>query len=146
MVKKRASQSLINIDETLKKDFTSIFVSDNDNFDTMFLQNSKKDMINYVPYCDDETNIYHKAKRKQFIDKMNKWLNEPVMYESSFEKNECVSYDEMQEDINASIKKKDSIKNIMNQVVNIIEDSGFTLHDMNQFKEDLTYFFYRASD
>ena len=34
----------------------------------------------------------------------------------------------------------------MNQVVNIIEDSGFTLHDMNQFKEDLTYFFYRASD
>ena len=146
MVKKRVSQSLINIEETLKKDFTSIFVSDNDNFDTMFLQNSKKDMINYVPYCDDETNIYHKSKRKQFIDKMNKWLNEPVMYESSFEKNDCINYDEMQEDINTSIKKKNAIKTIMNQVVNIVEESGFTLHDMNQFKEDLTYFFYRASD
>ena len=42
---KKEYHNLLNIDETLKKDFTSIFVSDNDNFDTMFLQNSKKDMM-----------------------------------------------------------------------------------------------------
>ena len=159
MVKHKTYKRRMNVQEALNKDFDSFFVSDDVTFDTMSINSSNERKIHYVSQCQDDTNIYHKSKRKIFIEQMNKWLKEAILYDDyvsnnieeddiidTGDKHRDIPYDEIKEYEKLSLKKKDVLSDITKEIVDIVENAGFTLHDLNKFKEDLTYFFYRVSD
>lgn len=106
------------------------------------------------PYSDDP--IYYKAQRRNYIENVNEWLDEPLDRQTEYDKRyNLVTKDEYCKNIiyetnqktiiNDAVKHKRIIKQMFDRMNTIIQQSGFEINDNKQFKEDFIHFMYTLS-
>ena len=94
--------------------------------------------------------IYLNAQKKQYYDEVNRWLSQDVLnnllykwdndYLCSMEEHDELQYRVPQ------TTNRDIVKELYNDVTTLLYSSGYTIDNINVFKDDLMYFIYRLSD
>jgi hypothetical protein len=100
-----------------------------------------KPHLTYIGPIDDEDNLLLRCHRKNYVREINKWLNNNLI-NSDYYKIE----DNKQFVKNNNLKIKDVCKVIYDDILKVVEESGFEIFDLNQFKEDLIHYIYILSD
>lgn len=103
------------------------------------------------------------ALRQTYCDNISKWLERPLVndiecngydqddtcggdYEHDYDYGDMdydVEYDDYEPD--KVVQIKDFVDDFYEEITTILYDSGYVLHDLKLFKEDLTYFIYKLS-
>lgn len=107
---------------------------------------------NHKKYISDkylEDHILSRIERTKYVDHVNTWLNSPLCDDNGNEYN-INEYDDVQRqetgEVRHALTNQSIAKCMYDDVVNIINSSGFEIDDNKQFKEDFIHFIYTLSD
>lgn len=125
-----------------------------DEIDGLTTISSKHKPYYEEPYTDDS--IYYKAQRRNYIENVNSWLDEPLDSQTEYDKKyNLVTKDEYSKNIiyetnqktniNDTVRHKTVVKQMFDRMNTIIQQSGFEINDNKQFKEDFIHFMYTQS-
>ncbi len=101
-----------------------------------------KPHTDYVPPSYINGSPMAKVRRSRYCEEINEWLNYPFI-DSEY-------YDRIEEEPEYNEDEELRIKNICfamyNELVEVIKQSGFQIHDDKQFKEDFIHYMYILSE
>lgn len=82
--------------------------------------------------------IMKKHKRRVFLNEIENWFNQPLYVNNDENQNESITNQHQP-------TNRDFTKSLYNDILNTVEKAGYIISDLNQFKEDISYFIYRLS-
>jgi hypothetical protein len=110
------------------------------------IRNSKPH-LSYIEPTSKEDDLITKCNRNNYVREINKWLNNNLIHYEYYKKQDNINNDEdIINEENYTLKVKDICKEIYHDILEVVQESGFEINDLNQFKEDLIYYIYILSD
>lgn len=105
--------------------------------------NDRKKHLSYCSPAYEDDDIWTKINRKKYVSNVNKWLNyDYIDIDIFYDKQENIQHtNEYKQPL-----VKDVCKKMYDDVLNVIQDAGFEINDINQFKEDFIHYMYILSD